>query len=134
MRVILETVPPEKIRYLTCGDWQWLEDGTLYVTVPEYTGNMDSAFMVAIHEAVEAWMCRKAGIQEEEVSKFDIDHPELDEPGDSPNAPYHEEHMIATSIERKLCCGLNIDWQKHEDWVSDAVAEVEEKIKNRPQV
>jgi hypothetical protein len=64
MKIEIEAIDPAKIRYSTCGDWQWLEDGTLRIEVPDFRGNKDSAFLVAIHELVEAWLCNRDGITE----------------------------------------------------------------------
>jgi len=127
MRIEIKSIDPVAIRYETAGDWIPLDDGSMQVLVPEY-GNENSAFLVALHELVEAWLCRVARIPEEDVSKFDIEHPELEEPGDSMEAPYHKQHVIATQIERDVCNAMGIDWQKHNDWVEAAAFEVSRQI------
>jgi hypothetical protein len=133
MKIEIEAIDPAKIRYSTCGDWQWLEDGTLRIEVPDFRGNKDSAFLVAIHELVEAWLCNRDGITEAEVSAWDINNPELEEPGDSKNAPYHRQHAKAMAIEKKLCQAMTIDWREHQLWVEDSANEVDRCRLNIPQ-
>ena len=128
MRIEIKSVDPSAIRYNTCGDWQWLPDGSLLVNVPDYGGQHNSAFLVAVHEMVEAWLCKKVGLEEEEVSAWDKSHLELEEPGDHPSAPYHQEHVLATAVERKVCAGLRLDWNKHNDWVGNAASEVDRRL------
>jgi hypothetical protein len=82
-------------------------------------GNDDYAFLVAIHELVEVWLCNKRGITDEAVSAFDIEYeknrPEGDEsePGNHPDAPYRKEHFFATNIERMIALELGLDWEKY---------------------
>lgn len=125
MKIEIKSVDPSAIRYSTCGDWRFLPDGTLQVFVPEYGGQDDSAFLVALHEMVEAWACKKAGITEEEVSAWDIANPELDEPGDNKNAPYRREHALAMRIEMEVCKHLGIEWDRHQRWVENSANEVD---------
>ena len=128
MRIEIKSVDPSAIRYNTCGDWIWLPDGSLLVNVPDYGGQDNSAFLVAIHEIVEAWLCRKHGITEEEVSNWDKNHLDADEPAEVAGSPYMDEHSIATQVELKVCAGLNLDWNKHNDWVGRAADEVDRRI------
>lgn len=124
--ITLKNIDPVAMRYVTTGDWEWLPNGDLKCTSADY-GNEDGSFLVNLHELVEAWLCKKAGIREDEVSKFDIEHPELDEPGDSPEAPYYHQHLVATQIERLACQAAGIDWNEHNNWVQRAGDEVERK-------
>lgn len=39
------------------------------------------------------------------------------EPGDSPVAPYHREHCLATAVERMLCAELDLAWAQYEEAV-----------------
>lgn len=128
MKINVETIPHSCQRYDTVGDWTFEPDGTLNVNVSEMiqkptsicpitVKHEDSEFLVAIHEIVEAYLCKKAGITAEEVDAFDIeykDHSPNLEPGDSTAAPYHVQHLIATSIEMMLCAALNLNWSEHE--------------------
>ena len=135
MRIEIKSVDPVAIRYATCGDWIWLPDGSLQVSVPDYGGQDDSAFLVALHEMVEAWQCRKAGIREADVTAFDIAHPELEEPGDSTDAPYYDQHSVAAAVEMRVCSALGMDWEKHNDWVGKSADEVERNLSlDRPRI
>jgi hypothetical protein len=125
MKIELKSVDPNVIRYSTCGDWEWLPGDHLKVTVPDYGSQEDSAFLVALHEMVEAWLCKKAGILESDVSKWDIDHPELEEPGDHEDAPYHEQHKVATEIEKMVAAAMKKNWDGHNKWVGNAADEVD---------
>jgi len=128
MRIEIKAIDPSAIRYSTCGDWEWLPDGSLQISVPDHGGQDNSAFLVALHEMAEAWMCKKSGITEEEVNRWDISHPDAIEPAEEVGSPYADEHAIATQVELKVCAGLNMDWNKHNDWVGNAADEVDRRI------
>ena len=119
MKFQLRKIPHSEQRYETCGDWVILEDGSIRISVSDM-GNEDYAFLVALHEAVEVWLCKKRGITDAEVSAFDIEYeknrPEGDEsePGDDPNAPYRKEHFFATNIERMIALELGVDWAQYD--------------------
>ena len=127
MRIEIKSIDPAAIRYSTCGDWQWLPDGSMKVSVPDYA-NRNSEFLVALHEMVEAWLCRKDHITEAEVSSWDMNNPELEEPGDSKNAPYHHQHMVAMNVERIVCEAMKIPWEDHQRWVENAANEVDRNL------
>lgn len=122
MKIQLRTIPHSEQRYETCGDWENLPDGSLRISVSDM-GNEDYAFLVAIHEAIEVWLCNKRGITDEVVSAFDIEYeknrPDGDEsePGDHPDAPYRKEHFFATNIERMIALELGVDWAVYDDAV-----------------
>jgi hypothetical protein len=100
----------------------------LHVTVAVHEKNDRSAFLVALHEMVEAFLCKEAGIEEEAVSEWDISHPDLEEPGDHPDSPYHREHKIATEVEEIVSRALGRDWDDHNEWVQAAGDAVEEAL------
>ena len=118
MRVVIESIEHEQQRYETCGDWQFAEDGTLHVKVSHTTNDFD--FLIGIHEAIEAWLCRKRGVRDEDVTAFDLAfeatrRPDDEtEPGDHPDAPYRREHRFATAIEHRLAIELGVDWTVYE--------------------
>ena len=119
MIIQLRTIPHAQQRYETVGDWRILPDRSIQIDVSDM-GNEDYAFLVAIHEALEVWLCQKRGITDEAVTAFDIEfernRPEGDEsePGDAPGAPYRKEHFFATNIERMIAAELGIDWREYE--------------------
>lgn len=126
MKAILKSVDPSLMRYVTTGDWEIAGD-QMIITVADYGMQENSAFLVALHELVESFLCKNAGIAEEDVSRFDIENPNLEEPGDSPIAPYHKQHNIANSVEKIVCEAIGIDWNQHNDWVQRAANEVEKR-------
>jgi hypothetical protein len=128
-----KAIDPNAIAYSTCGNWEWLPNDYLKVTVPDFGNREDSAFLVALHELVEAWLCKSAGILESDVSKWDIEHPELEEPGDHPEAPYHEQHRVATEVEKLVNSALRRDWDDHEGWVQAAAEEVDRSHETVPE-
>ena len=131
MKITLETVHPSQMRYATTGDWEWLPDGSLKVTVAAWQGNERSAFLVAIHEAVEAVLCWADGIDENVVSDWDKNHPDAEEPAEVEGSPYMDQHSIATQVELKIAAGLRMNWDKHNDWVQEAGDQVEKCLNTR---
>lgn len=125
MRIEIKTIEPAAMRYPTAGDWEWLPDGALKLTVPDYGTRPHSALLVAIHELAEAFLCRRDGVREEDVTAFDVDNPHLEEPGDDPRAPYHRQHQVAMALESHLASVLDVDWDRHNQWVVNAGNEVE---------
>ena len=122
MNIEIKTILHRQQRYSTIGDWTILPDGSLKISVSDM-GNDDYAFLVAVHELCEVWLCKKRGITQKAVDTFDIifeqNRAEGDEsePGDHPDAPYRKEHFFATSIERLLAAELGVDWAKYDKTV-----------------
>ena len=122
MKYIVNSIPHDRQRYETVGDWIECRGHLRHVRVSEMD-NEDYAFLVGIHEQIEAWLCIKRGISQESVDKFDIafeQHRDLgdeNEPGDDPAAPYRCEHQFATKVERMLATELGIDWDIYDHTV-----------------
>lgn len=123
MKITIETIPHENQRYRTLGDWIFDENGNLNILVSE-TGNDDYNLAIAIHEMAEAIKCREYGIDERDVYGFDLAfeeerelklHGEFDEPGDDVRAPYHNEHLLATKIEKSVIEHLGHSWEDYEN-------------------
>jgi hypothetical protein len=116
MRIQMISIPHERQRYNTVGDWRLSHNG-IHITVSHTTD--DYTFLVGIHEAIEAYLCRKRGIQEEVVTAFDMEFEmkresgNVDEPGDSVDAPYQREHFFATSVERLIASELGVNWVEY---------------------
>ena len=117
----LRVIDHHQQRYDTCGDWRlWPKLTDVSVSsLPDRRYE----FLVAIHELIEAELCRHRGITEAEVTDWDTvkfrdsRNPymaETDEPGDDPAAPYHREHMFASKIERLLADELSVVWADYE--------------------
>ena len=97
MRIIIETINHKDQRYNTCGDWQFMgntalvlkglfklrndlpafvsqeamEEKTLFVQVSKF-GDWRYEFLVGIHEAIEAGLCKLHDVKGEDVDAFDI--------------------------------------------------------------
>lgn len=82
---------------------------------------------IVIHELVEWALCVHRGIEQSEVDGFDhlfelerkLGRHVDEEPGDSLDAPYRKEHVIAENIERLVVQALGLDWKQYEEHVND---------------
>lgn len=112
MKIHIETIPHHRQRYDSCGDY-WVDgEGTLQIRVSA-TGDWREEFLIALHELIEKALCVDVGITDEEVDEFDmtwVPHDLLDEPGDDPEAPYHQAHFFATRIEKDVAVLLGVKW------------------------
>lgn len=122
MRIVIETVPHASMPYPTCGDWRRDGAGTLWIRVSSEIGDK-FASLVALHELVEVLLCEARGITTESVDAFDIEFEkqrakslvvDTSEPGDDPEAPYQNEHCIATGVERIVAAALGVRWDEYE--------------------
>lgn len=137
MKIVIETIPHEKQRYPTVGDWFYQMESSLtpeggkseevlFIKVSEL-GDWRYNACVAVHELVEVLKCKQDGVTQEQVDKFDMDfeqcrakghltkEQEATEPGDVPTAPYQNQHCFATGIERLLAAALNVKWTEYAD-------------------
>ena len=121
MDIFISTIPHDTQRYDTIGDWQFTKDSLdktqLTIKVSDLS-NKDSEFLVGIHELIEAYLCQKAGISQEQVDEFDFNNKD-DEPGENWDAPYYKQHLIAECIEKQLCIFLGMDWRDHEKRIEE---------------
>ncbi len=113
MNIDVKVIPHGRQRYETLGDWLFDDKTKLSITVSE-TGDWRMNTLIAVHEIIEAALCRNRGIAEMAVSHFDMNHPELDDPGNDPQAPYHREHVFAECVERLLAAELSVEWAEYE--------------------
>jgi hypothetical protein len=129
MKITIETIPHLNQRYNTCGDWQFDSEGnlTMYVSEMPKTG-WKGPMLVAVHELVEALLCKDRGITTEMVDEFDLKYDATSdiEPGDQPACPCHKEHCTATGIERLLAVEFNLDWLPYEDEIIEMTKEYDE--------
>jgi len=123
-RILIETIPHCQQRYPTCGDYIFETNGDIRIWISD-TGSDDYNFLVAIHETLEAYLTHKRGIREEDITAFDKkfeqnrEKDNVDEPGDSYDAPYKNEHFFATNIERLLARELNVDWSTYDKTINE---------------
>lgn len=131
MKIVIETIPHEQHRYTTVGDWYYDADGTLQIKVSGLS-DWRREMLVAIHELVEVLTCKNDGVGQEIVDKFDKDFEanrsgdNEDEPGDEPDAPYVDQHCLATGIERILAQQWGVKWKDYEKELCD-LPEIPEK-------
>lgn len=123
MRVLIETIPHDSQRYSTAGDYQYLPDGTVYITVSDI-GDEKMETLVAIHELIEERLTKWRGIKEQDITDFDIEFEKnrepgnLDEPGFDKDAPYRAEHLAATGIEMMMCALSGMEWHDYEQKIN----------------
>ena len=125
MKICIKTIPHNEHRYETVGDYWYDKNGALQVRVSDM-GNKKYEFLVIIHELIEEFLTKDRGIEEPDIKAFDEKfeeereqglHGDDEEPGDSPDAPYRQEHFFATNIERMLSSELRVDWKDYDDTV-----------------
>lgn len=109
MEIEVKTIPHASQFYVTPGDWHFDRLGRLRIYVSEL-GNDDYNFLIAVHEMVEAYLCKKRGVNQDDVTNFDKMMLEkgVDNPGDDVRAPYHKEHRVAIIIESILMHEMNL--------------------------
>lgn len=103
------------------------EDALIFRTTVGNMGNTDYEFLVFIHAITEQYLCYKHKVKDAEITKFDMDNPQLDDPGNDPKAPYHLEHMVANDIEATLSVALGVDWKKYEDAIEKTLKKFPKK-------
>jgi hypothetical protein len=114
LQVKLLLVPQSEQRYDTSGDWLW-SGNRLEIRVSREMADLDPryAMLLFVHEMIEALLCRSSGVSAVEVDSFDMSHPQSDEPGADPAAPYHRQHMAAEAAERALAAHLGVNWDQY---------------------
>jgi hypothetical protein len=119
LKYIIKTIPHTEQRYNTPADYTTDEEGVTSILVSEL-GNVDSEMGVALHEFIESHLCRMAGVTDEEIDAWDMqfdqraDADEYAEPGDHPEAPYHEQHKFALKMERLFIEQAGHNWDEHD--------------------
>jgi hypothetical protein len=130
MKITIETIPHLEQRYNTCGDWSFDKNDNLTIKVSEMPVAGDNGSMlIAIHELVEALLCRMQGITTADVDAYDLAYDATDgvEAGDQPDAPYHAQHCVATGIERMLAPMFDMRWLDYEAELDDMTEEYANK-------
>ncbi len=116
MTTIISTVNAKDQRYPTVGDWQF-SPNLLKINVSDL-GDWRYEFLIGLHEFVEAMLCKRWRVRQQDVDDFDMKHPDISgEPGDDPRAPYYKQHQIATAVERLVAAELGVNWNAYEDEV-----------------
>lgn len=120
----IKTIPHHEQRYNTCGDY-WIDDeGDIQIRVSG-VGIPRFEELIAVHELVEMLLVLARSISLEAIDKFDKEYEakrkagDTSEPGDSPNAPYKNEHFFATTVERMLAREYEVNWNKYEEAINN---------------
>jgi hypothetical protein len=126
MRILIETVPHERNRNNQVGDYRYMEDGTLYITVSNM-GDEKMEWLVALHEMIEEMLAKSDGITEEQINDYDIYYEkkremglvdENSEDGFASDCIYKKYHTIATGCEMILAAQLGVDWLNYDEKVN----------------
>ncbi len=124
MKINIETIPYEQMRYKTAGDYYLDQDGTYQVRISSLS-TQTREMAVALHEIWEMFEVLVKGISFATIDQFDrkcenTRQPgNTDEPGDDPKAPYHQEHVRATGVERLFMAIVGENWQEYEKEVGE---------------
>jgi hypothetical protein len=117
MKIIVETVPHRKQRIPgQVGDWVIDAAGNIGIRVSE-TGAWRFDASIAVHELVEALLCRNDDVTQEQVDHFDVGFRGDGEAGDAHDAPYARQHCFATAVERMLIAAFGLSWDAYEKTV-----------------
>lgn len=121
LHIHIKTIPDKEQRYDTVGDYQESADGVQHIMVSKMDDDRYE-FLIALHELIESYLCKTRNISEAAIDTFDISYEKsraigdtISEPGNDTAAPYHLEHMFATSIEKLMASELDVDWQTYSD-------------------
>ena len=97
MVITIETVPGAKMRYPTAADWQFKPDGSVHITVTRMSDHRYE-FLLALHELVEALLCKATGVPQAAVDAFDIEYEQHRKPGDDSEPGDAAVHPIGGSM------------------------------------
>lgn len=106
MDIVTQIKQPSEMRYDTVGDWKHTKNGVTAIAVD--TKNKNYNALLLLHELIEGYLTKKNGVTDKEAVAYDKKS-KADEPGDSPDAPYHLEHTVATAIENRIADELGVD-------------------------
>lgn len=107
-KIIIEAVSASEQRYDTEGDWFFNAAGDLVIRTTGISALEGQAFLVALHELIEAKLCHERRIPQTAVDEFDLGFKGEGEPGDAWNAPYRREHRFAMLIEHLMAHELGL--------------------------
>jgi|SRR6185312_10043728 len=125
MKIIIETIDKKDARYATIGDYFYDDEGVLRIKVTAM--DKRSSMLVIFHELIEQFITEDRSIKEEDIMAFDLEFEknrkegDFSEPGDSPNAPYKNEHRFAENIERQIAHEIGYVWSDYEKVINEAL-------------
>ena len=111
--VHIKFIPQSEQRpFAQYGDY-WETEGSIEIRITIYA-NPSYSQAIAIHELIEKWRNNQIGIKDSDVDQFDKDHPELNDPGWSLDAPYNRTHSEADIFERLFINLSGNNWIEYE--------------------
>jgi hypothetical protein len=122
MEIHIKTIPINKMRYPTCGDYWYDSEGVLQVRVADM-GNDFYHKSIIIHELIEEALTSHRDLTEQEIMDFDLYYekrrsqglvPENSEPGFDSNCPYLREHTLATAVEVSMFAMAGESWTDYD--------------------
>ena len=113
--VAINAVHPDGMRYSTDGDWRIDVTGKLVIDVVSNMPRMEQ-MLLALHELVEALLCERRGISQQQVDDFDFAFKGEGEPGDDPACPYRLEHRFAALIDHLVAHEMGVVPYGRVDW------------------
>lgn len=122
MDIQLKTVNSQ--RYDTYGDYFKKGDKDIITVIDSGIDIYNK--LVAIHELIELVCTEYHGIKEEDITKFDIEHSDEEEPGEHPDSPYRKDHMLAELIERLICNHLDINFKEYNNYLYKVLEDAEQ--------
>lgn len=123
MNIEIKSLLHKKQRYETVGDYFERPKGKINFRISHTNDDYD--FLIALHELIEWKLTERNGIKIKDIDAFDRSFEKkrkkgnANEPGDDPDAPYHNEHMFATYIEKLLADELGIEWHEYEKVINN---------------
>jgi hypothetical protein len=131
MKIDFQIIPHKRQRYDTCGDYFFVRK-VLNFRVSKMSDDR-YPILVFLHEMIEFFMCRLAGVKMKDIDRFDMEYEKwrggadtnpapcgcrfYEEPGDDPHAPYHLQHQTATQCEKIIAKALGVNWKDYNDEV-----------------
>ena len=108
-----KTIQAKHMRYPTAGDY--LDSGVAWHIRVARMDDWRHTALVLVHELVEMITTKHQGIDWKDIDDWDTigGGKDSDDPGSLPDAPYHDAHMFAESLERQLAEKLGIDWNDY---------------------
>lgn len=117
-----KTINHNDQRYNTAGDYYKSKEG-LEIRVSKLQGWREEG-LVLVHELVEWLLVTNRGIPIKDIDNFDkneVEEKYEDDPGLSPKAPYHKEHLLAVKIEKMIAKEMNMDYEVYDKYFDTLV-------------
>ncbi len=121
MKLQCKVIEGSKHRYPTIGDYWMDKKGDMQIRTTKFDDSR-YAFLILLHEMIEAMICKSRGIDFKAIDEFDIafeNASKVGEPGDELDAPYYHQHQFATIVEMMVARELGVDWKMYNDKCSE---------------